>query len=120
VVQLAPGYYARPGSARTSRLTLVAQFPAVDAGRNVINPGQHSVVDSGVVSSPSGSGKPNAGVWKQVTLTGPGYGGAPAGARYVVWQWAGSGLGGATQLGYAPTRAAAPKRVANWKAGGAD
>src|SRR5439155_23638802 len=73
-----------------------------------------------VVSSPSGSGQPNAGAWKRVTLTGPGFGGAPPGASYTVWEWSASGLSGATQLGYASTRDAPPRRIANWKAGGGD
>jgi hypothetical protein len=119
VVRLGPGYFARPSGGRASPITLVAQHPAVADGGSVINAGRHSVVDSGVVSSPTGSGGPNAGAWQRVTLTGPGLAGAPGGAKYAVWMWAGSGVS-PTQLGYASSREAAPRRVANWKAGGAD
>ena len=111
VVQVGPGRFAAPpnGPPRADPLTLVAQYAAVDDNRNVINAGQHTILDSGILASPSGSGQPNAGVWQQV---------APDAAHpsYVVWKWANSGLNGATQLGYASTVAAPPARVANWKA----
>ena len=111
VVQVGPGHFAAPpkGTMRTQPVSVVAQYAAVDDDRGVINAGQHSIVDSGVVASPSGSGQPNAGVWQSV---------APDASHpsYVVWKWAGSGLSGATQLGYASSLGVAPARVANWKA----
>jgi hypothetical protein len=96
-------------------MTLSAEFPAVSSSRNPINLGQRSVIDSGVVSAPSGSGQSNAGVWQRTTLTGPGRHGAPAGASYSVWVWRSSGLSGATQMGLATRREDPPRRVATWK-----
>ena len=111
VVQVGPGRFAAPpnGTVRTDPLTLIAQHAAVDDSRNVINDGQHTIVDSGVLASPSGSGQPNAGVWQQA---------APDASHpsYVVWKWSNTGLNGATQLGYASTPTALPARVASWKA----
>jgi len=108
IVQVGPGFYQAPNSktVRTQPITLLAQYPAVDDSRTVINEGLHAVVEPAAVSSPAGSGEPNAGVWQQVT---------PAGATYTVWKWAGSPITNATQLGYAASHAAPPTRVANWK-----
>ena len=111
VVQVGPGRFAAPpnGTVRTQPLSLVAQDPAVDDNRNIVNAGRHTIVDSGVLATPSGSGQPNAGVWQPVAPD-------PGHPSYVVWKWSNSGLNGATQLGFASTLAAAPARVASWKA----
>jgi hypothetical protein len=115
VVSLGPGYYPRPTSARTIPITLLAQFPAVDDAQRVINEGRRSVIEYGIVSSPSGSGGPNAGVWQRVMLTGP-----KTGRPYPVWKWAGCGVSDVDELGYASTRADLPKRVARWALKGPD
>ncbi|HEU5316355.1 MAG TPA: hypothetical protein VFX49_09615, partial [Chloroflexota bacterium] len=118
VVQVGPGFYAPPaaGSVRREPLALVAEYPAVDDAQEPANAGRRSVVEPAAVSSPAGSGGPNAGAWQRVTLLGPGRGGAPAGAPYAVWRWAESPVAGAEQLGYAATREELPERVAHWAA----
>jgi hypothetical protein len=108
VVEVGPGYYQGYDRARTTPITLKAQFPAVDDNQNVINVGQHSVIEPAAVSSP------NLGVWQQVSLTGPGLGGAPAGASYKVWKWTNSPVAGAAQLGYSTTRDGQPQRIVDW------
>jgi hypothetical protein len=118
IVQVGPGHYpterAKIGSASTARstpLTLVAQYPAVDGDRQATDPAQRSVIEPVGLSSPVGATDgPNPGVWRQVSLIGP-----KTGVPYTVWQWADSPVADATQLGYATTRAGAPIRVANWK-----
>lgn len=125
IVQVGPGYFKAPTKSRTLPITLLAQYPAVDYQRNAINSGRRTVIEPSAVSSPAGSGGPNAGVWQRVTLAGPGYTGAPAGAKYTVWKWAGSPLtmaggSGSAQLGYAGTREGSPQRVATWKRTGSE
>jgi hypothetical protein len=122
VVQVGPGYFLKPSSERSMPLTLVAQYPAVDDSGMVINHGLRSVVEAGTVSTPAGSGQPDAGVWQQVTLTGPGRGGAPAGAMYTVWKWTDSrhAQPSLSALGYAARREDLPQRIALWKADTAD
>ena len=118
VVQIGPGHYpterAKIGGAATARsapLTLVAQYPAVDANRQPTDAAQRSVIEPAGLSSPTGaSDGPNPGPWRQVTLTGP-----KTGATHTVWQWTNSPVTDATQLGYATTRNGSPLRVANWK-----
>jgi hypothetical protein len=112
VVQVGPGYYAAPSSARALPLTLVAQFPAVDDAGAAINAGQRSVIEAGAATSPGST-------WTPVTLTGPGLGGAPIGDTYTLWRWAGAGSGTGF-LGYADTRAGQPTRVAKWDHKGAE
>ena len=122
MVQVGPGYFLKPSATRTLPLTLIAQYPAVDDSGTVANHGLHSVVEGGVVSAPAASGEPDAGVWQQVTLTGPGLGGAPGGAAYTVWKWA-DGRHAATALsalGYAARREDLPQRIALWKSDAAD
>ncbi|MGE3268392.1 MAG: hypothetical protein AB7P40_06570 [Chloroflexota bacterium] len=117
VVQVGPGFYAVAGRAakpspavRTRPLTLLAEYPAVDADHQPINAGQRSVIESAGVTSPAGAADgPNPGVWRQVTLTGP-----KSGRTFAVWHWADSTVPDAMQLGYAETRAATPLRVAHW------
>ncbi len=121
VVQVAPGYYASPNSAvntisgcnkdqiRANSITFVAEKPAVDDNQNIINPGQHSVIDYGVITSPVGSNSANPGVWQQVTLTGP-----ATGQPYTVYKWSSPYATSAIAMGYAPSRDATPQRVASW------
>ncbi len=105
VVQLGPGYFTRPNGSRTTPLTLVAQYPAVDDARNPINLGQHSIVGPALLSSPG------QGVWQPVSLTGP-----TTGASYTLWKWANAPLGFETRLmaGWAPSLDAAPRRIQVW------
>src|SRR5206468_11407647 len=115
VVRVGPGSFRAPTGARALPLTLLAEFPALDDARAEINPGLRSVVDSGVVAGPAGAPEPGVAPapWRRVALPGPGTAGAPAGATYQLWKWA--GLGAAPGwLGYAPSRAAAPTRLAAW------
>jgi hypothetical protein len=118
IVQVGPGSYAAPTSPRTTPLTLVAQHPAVDDDRAVVNAGRHSVVEAGLISAPGDAGGA-AGGWEPATLSGPGRGGAPAGRSYVLWRRAGVPAEPAW-LGYAPTREAPPKRLAVWARKGDD
>ena len=123
VVQVGPGYFSvnrstaqTPPTTRTRPLVLVAEYSAVDDARQPLNVGRRSVIESAGVTSPVGATDgPNPGVWRQVALTGP-----KSGAVYTVWQWAGSPVMDATQLGYAESRAATPIRVAHWARDKAD
>jgi hypothetical protein len=109
VVQVGPGSYAPPKSARTSPITLVAQYTAVDDNQSVINAGKHSVIEPQSISTP------NSGTWQQVTLKGP-----ATGKSYKVWKWTNSPAATSTLMAYAPSRDAVPQRVAYWsqKSGG--
>jgi Protein of unknown function (DUF1565) len=111
VVQVGPGYYHAPTATRTTPVSLVAQYAAVDDTGTVINAGKHAVVEGGLISGPATATE--AGVvkapWQQVSL-----------GSYKVWKWASTGRTDISQLGYASSRAAAPKRVAMWNADSAD
>jgi hypothetical protein len=124
VVHVGSGYYLRPTTTRTSPLTLVAEYPAVDDSGSIVNAGQHSVIESGVVSGPTGAtGVTAVTPWQQVNLSGPGNGGATASVTYSVWKWDSAMSGSAANaawLGYASTRAGQPKRVAHWALKGSD
>ncbi len=121
VVQVAPGYYASPNSAvntiagcnkdqiRSTPISFVAEKPAIDDDRNIINAGEHSVIDYGVITSPTGSNSANPGVWQRVTLTGP-----ATGQPYTVYKWSSPYTTAAIAMGYAPTRDAIPQRIASW------
>ncbi|MBI4506969.1 MAG: hypothetical protein HY691_15675, partial [Chloroflexi bacterium] len=117
VVHVAPGFYAVSGQTRTTRITLVAQNPAVDDGATPINEGQRSVLTYGpgtadndntvVISGPSSAADVTyKGVWQQVALTGPN-----SGRSYTLWKWAGAPLSSAQELGYASSKAELPRRV---------
>lgn len=120
VVQVGPGTFSRPSTTRATPLTLLAQYPAVDDGHTAINHGLRTVIHSGVRSAPAGSGEPNAGVWQQVTLTGPGYAGAPRGAAYRIWKWAGPAARLPGTLGFASSSHDLPERSAAWSIKGTD
>ena len=112
VVQVGPGFYQAPPAPRLQPLTLVAQHPAVDDGRNPINEGLRSIIQPSVVSTPAGSGEPNAGVWQQVSLAGPDGHSGP------VWVWPNSGAQGAFQLGISGSPLEQPRRIAHWRPAG--
>lgn len=65
-------------------------------------------------SSPTGSGGPNAGVWVQETLTGPGVF-AAGGGSYAVWKWVGAPVADAIVGCYASARNGTGQRLANWR-----
>ncbi len=116
VVMVSPGYYASPGSVnkdlvRSTTITFLAEKPAVDDNRNIINPGQHSVVENGVITSPTGAPSANPGVWTKVNLVGPATGGT-----YSVWKWTTPYTASypTVSLGYAQTREGLPQRIASW------
>ena len=48
-----PGYFKASTATRTTPITLMAQYPAVDDAATPINLGKHTVIDSGVVSAPA-------------------------------------------------------------------
>ncbi|MDP9380517.1 MAG: DUF1565 domain-containing protein, partial [Chloroflexota bacterium] len=110
VVQVGPGFYAPPTVQRTTAVTLVAQYPAVDNYRRPINAGSHSVIAPDTYSVPSGAtGGGYPAPWRAVKLTGPATGGV-----YTVWKWAGSPVNSAGRVSFAASRNALPKRVAHW------
>ncbi|HEV8636739.1 MAG TPA: hypothetical protein VG370_21165, partial [Chloroflexota bacterium] len=121
VVRVGPGYYAAPAAPRTAPLALVAEHPAVDDGRNPINTGRRSVVESGPVAGPAGASEPGVtrAPWEPVSLAGPGRKGAPAGASYRVWRWTKVPVTPGW-LGYARSRDALPTRLAQWAPKGDD
>lgn len=102
VVRLAPGSYGIPTATRTTPITLMAQYPAVDDSQNPINAGLHSVIE------PQTFTKPQSGAWQQVTLTGP-----ATGKKFTVWKWT-APIKSATIMAYAANRTDTPQRVANW------
>lgn len=110
VVQFGPGYFKASSTSRTTPITLVTQYPAVDDANTPINPGHHTVIDSGVDSGPIASSGLVTKPWLQVSLPDP----SNPTRSYSVWKWAASGLTNASQLGYATTRTAEPKRLALW------
>lgn len=77
IVQVAPGQYDPPSSTRSTPLTLVAEYPAVDDAGNEINAGQRSVIAAPMATYPDTTAE-----WEQVTLTGP-----ATGEDYTVWRW---------------------------------
>lgn len=122
----ATAYYARWTTNRTTPITLIAENPACADNGVLQNPTSRVVVHD-LFTSPTGAaerGDTNVGVWTQTTLTGPGNGGAPAGAQYTVWQWTGAPanvrqvhFGPATGTNAAKKRAA-PTRLAGWRSVG--
>jgi hypothetical protein len=108
VVQVGPGAFAAPTGVRTAPLTLVAQYAAVDDARAVANAGRHSRIDFGRETARG------SGAWQRVTLTGPGYAGAPAGAAYTVWKWGPVAGGEPAVLAYAASPDEVPQRLASW------
>jgi alpha-tubulin suppressor-like RCC1 family protein/fibronectin type 3 domain-containing protein len=122
VVQVGPGYFASPSHStiRTLPITLIAKYPAVAYNSatkemDLINAGNRSVIVPGngttaFMTGPAGSVAPFQNVWTKETPDGN-----PA---HVVYRWAGSpATTGAKTMGVAPTLAALPQRVANWRDG---
>jgi hypothetical protein len=114
VVLVKAGRYKRATTTRTTPLMLVAEHPAVSegigifGGRSMVhmvpaNVGLESIIEPDEVVAP-GTG------WDQVTLTGPGIGGAPVGAQYTVWHRT-SVVGSATQVSYSDTLSVSPTRL---------
>ena len=106
VVRIGGGYYTSSYTTSSPRrdkpITLIGDWAPVDGGGNVIHAGAHTVIEPPAISQP-GENK-----WVQVNLNG-----------YTVWKWANCPVNGVTCVGFASTRAAAPKRVAYWKTDGA-
>ncbi|MBP9747042.1 MAG: DUF1565 domain-containing protein [Saprospiraceae bacterium] len=127
IIELAPGYYVEPtinSAPINKKLTIKAEFPAVDNSLNIINEGKHSVIQDGsqtgngaatiqkpFTSGPTGSGAPYENVWVQdATLS--------ATAGKPIWKWAGSshaiGLNTVYQMGFHQTRESLPVRIMHW------
>ncbi len=133
VVQVGPGYFNQATTQRVSQITFVAQYPAVDDNRNVINQGQHTVVEpAGSTTGPSAVSCPVTandctfkGVWQRVSgLTAPGLAGdniATGSAipesvdpNIQIWKWTGAPITNTLTLAYSTTREAEPQRVGGW------
>ncbi|TAK36145.1 MAG: hypothetical protein EPO21_03635, partial [Chloroflexota bacterium] len=129
VVQVGPGFYTASRATRTTPLTLLAQYPAVSydtTTRSWIpsDPATRSVIQYGLVSSPSGSGEPNSGVWQPVTFTDPLYPNnypdgvlpPPGSVQHTLWKWSlpTQKLQQHAQLGYAFSLGGFPQRIATW------
>lgn len=128
VVLMRKGHYTPTGYTRTTAVTLVGETLPVKevsvwaAGRVRVrmdrdNESLKAVIEPTIVG-PTGAGDTDiAGTapWSQVTLTGPGLGGATPGAQYTVWKWT-SPISNATQLAWCATRWGEMNRVAQWKA----
>jgi len=116
IVQFGPGVFAptvpytSPNSqnGRTNSITILAQYPAcADYGALSASESLRTIF------APPYRTKPSDNAWAQVTLTGPGNAGAPAGAQYTVWKYAvGQQI---IHLGTSETEFGALKRVAFWK-----
>ncbi|TAK36839.1 MAG: DUF1565 domain-containing protein, partial [Chloroflexota bacterium] len=129
VVQVGPGFYAATGTTRTTPLTLLAQNSAISYDASTYawtpsDPATHSVIQYGLVSSPSGSGEPNSGVWQPVTFTDPLYPNnypdgvlpPPGSVQHTLWKWSlpTQKLQQHAQLGYASSLGEFPQRIATW------
>ncbi len=130
IVQVGPGYFSAPTSSRSTPITFKAQFPALNDNRDIINTGQHSVIEPVAVSSSaisSDPNDPNKGVWQPVTLSAIGYSEnqvATGSALPVsvdpsatIWKWTNSPVTTvSTQMGFSTAREGEAKRVINWRA----
>ena len=130
-VEFAPGFYAEISNKGSSvntivskKLTLKAEFPAVDDNLNPINIGKHSVIQDGratgtgasmvvtpYTTGPIGSGVSFENAWVQDgTLS--------AAAGKPIWKWAGSShaIGSATpyHMGFHQTKDSQPIRIMHW------
>lgn len=100
---------------RTTPITLIAPFAAVDDNRAEINVGKRTFIEGPIRAAPTGSGTvagmPTA-PWQQVVLTGP-----LTGRQYTVWKWAGAaGSAKIVNLGYGSTRTGELMKLTNWRA----
>lgn len=119
VAQFGPGIFVDTSpytstSSQTGRitpLTMIAQYPACDDDGALLNDGQRSVI----VPAAAFRTAPNTAAWTQVTLTGPGNAGAPAGAEYQVWLYQSTGDSGTRHLWWHTTELSDLQRVAHWK-----
>jgi hypothetical protein len=110
VVEVGPGYFGAPMTARREPITLVARHPAVDDARGEINARRRSVIEPSILSAPSGAAhEDHAAPWRQVRLKGP-----KTGQAYSVWKWEDSPVEAPWRMGYAADRAGQPRRVAHW------
>ncbi len=105
VVQFGPGLFTPSSVIRSTPVTLVAQFPAVDDNQDPINVGKHTII-SNIISSPVGSGVSNAGGWTKETVVGQ-----TTGRSYSAWYRPGLST---NSLNYAKTLNDIPKRLASW------
>jgi hypothetical protein len=125
VIQFAPGYYVPSNTLLVGnghRITLKAQYPAVDDSGALINAGQHTVFEPARGSRPAGSAATgdNTGLieapWVLVDGTTVNSYTIPSGSN--IYMWAGSPLSSVSQLGYSSTRAGHPQRVTNFAVSG--
>lgn len=108
VVQFGPGLWTRstpyssPNSqnGRTAPIALVAQYPAVDDGGNLVNDGLQTILTTGRRT------QPGSGAWSRVVQSG-----------VTFWRYAG-GRDGITTLCYSTSDTAELYRVAPWKRDG--
>jgi hypothetical protein len=127
VIELAPGYYVEPtinSAPINKKLTIKAEFPAIDDNKNIINPGKHSIIQDGnqsgsgaatvqtpYTTGPTGSGAPYENVWVRDDALS-------ATAGKPIWKWAGSshaiGLNTVYQMGFHQTRDDLPIRIMHW------
>ena len=120
VIQLARGYYLHTGTwlngSSKHRITLQCQFPAVDDNGEIINVGDHTVIEAYRGSRPDGSASTGdntgltEGPWTNLISIGTYT--IPDASLYF---WEGSPVAAPNQLGYGTTRADAPQRIAWWK-----
>ena len=119
IVEVGPGNFTRPATSRTQPITLKAQYPAVDNNQQVINPGQHSIIDPTIITGPANSSAPHKNVWEEVTV-GP----SPIYKRnYTLWRWVGSPVSTNFQsiaAGYSASPAEIPLKLMTWRDGAAN
>jgi hypothetical protein len=112
VVGVLPGYYLRPNTTRVSAITLCAKYPAVDDDQDIINAGNHAVVEGYRGTRPTGSGSTGAnaglteGPWVLQTSIG-GYDVTGQG----IYMWTGLPTASPSYVGVAEARADEPIRV---------
>lgn len=94
VVEMDGGYYVSTANNstlvadRNSAITIVPRAKRIgDDGVDLGGANPWVMVEPPVRCSPTGSGHPNAGVWTEETLSGPGNFGNTPGTSYKVWKW---------------------------------
>lgn len=113
VVQVGPGSFDAPTTNRTTAITLLAEYPALDDNQEIINANLHTVIDPPAISGPTGSSDTSyTAPWTQVT--------PDSNSGHPVWKWTGSPVTNATSLSYSTAKNGVPIRVATWRHGAGD
>jgi hypothetical protein len=123
VVLVGPGRFYCNNNARGSGITIVAQYAAVDDEGNVVNSGNHTLVEhrydpSPIVSGPTGASSTYSEVTNTPWVLQTGVTGPNSGSTYSnVYKWTG-GAPGVDQIAFAATRTGQLTRIPGFKDSG--